>query len=178
MNVRRVFLPGLVAASLAFAGAMPLHADAVSKRAKIEELFKLIQIERTIDQISVQQVAQAKSVMKTMAPNGSVTPDQQKDLDAFLDKVVGITREAVNWQKLEPQFVDLYMNTYSEEEVDGIVAFYRSPAGQVMVAKQPELLSKSQAISQAQLAAIQPKLREAVMEFAQQMAAKSQGGAK
>lgn len=160
------------ALTVALTTVLPTHADDASKRRKIVEMFTLLQIDKSIDQISAQQAATAKQLMKTMVPADSITPDMQKDLDAFLAKIVGITHEAVNWSRLEPQFVDLYASTYSEEEVDGILAFYRSPTGQTMIAKQPELLTKSQAISQAQLVAIQPKLREAIMQFAQEMMAK------
>ena len=172
MTFRQTLLTATFAGTLAFAGMLPAHASDVTKHQKIEELFQLLQINRSIDQISAQQVVQAKQIMKTMIPAGSMTPDQQKDMDDFLAKILTITHEAVNWPKLEPQFVDLYAATYSEEEIDGILAFYRSPTGQVMIAKQPDLLAKSQTISQTQLLAIQPKLMQAVQQFAQEMVSK------
>lgn len=174
MRLNRLWITGTLAASFALAGAMPARADAVTKRQKIEELFQLIQIQKTLQQASSQQMSQVQAAMKTMVPGVKMTADEQKDFDAFLQKIFSITQEAMTWSKLEPQFVDLYASTYSEEEIDGMVAFYHTPTGEAMISKQPEILSKSQVISQAQLAAVQPKIREAVMQFVQEMAAKHQ----
>lgn len=174
MRLGRVWIAGTLAASFAFAGVLPAHADDVTKRQKIEQLFQLIQIQKTLQQAMNQQMAQVQAAVKTLVPGMKMTADEQKDFDAFLQKIGAITQESMAWPKLEPQFVDLYASTYSEEEIDGMVAFYHTPTGEAMIAKQPEILSKSQVISQAQLAAVQPKIREAVMQFVQEMAAKHQ----
>ncbi len=172
MKCCRSLVPMALAATFAFAGALSARADAVTKQQKIEELFKLIRIDKSLQQVASQQVTQAQSLMKTMFPGVKLSADEQKDIDAFLQKIMAITQDAVSWPKLEPQFVDVYAGTYSEEEIDGMLAFYRSPTGTAMIAKQPEIITKSQAISQAQLATVQPKLREAVMQFVQEMSAK------
>ncbi len=172
MRLGRVWIVGTLATLFAFAGALPAHADASTKRQKIEELFQLIQVQKTLQQAMSQQMAQVQTAVKTLVPGMKMTSDEQKDFDTFLQKIGAITQESMAWSKLEPQFVDLYASTYSEEEIDGMVAFYHTPTGEAMIAKQPEILSKSQVISQAQLAAVQPKIREAVMQFIQEMAAK------
>lgn len=176
MTARRS-LCSLVLAAAVLCAASPLaHADDASKRHKIGELFTLIQIDKTMQQVATQQVTQAQRAMKTMFPDAKISPDQQKDLDAFLQKILAITQQSLSWSKLQPQFTDLYASTYTEEEIDGMIAFYRSPVGTAMIARQPEILSKSQAISQAQLAEVQPQLRAAILQFVQQMGAKYPGG--
>ena len=66
---------------------------------------------------------------------------------------------------LEPDFVKLYSDAYSEEEIDGILAFYRSPAGRTMLAKAADLTESSIAISQRRMAAVAPKIQEAIDQF-------------
>ncbi len=125
-----------------------------------------------MDQVSAQQAAQARSLIATMVPRQNASPEQQQDMNAFMDRILAIAHGAVSWQKLEPQYLDLYAQAYTEEEIDGILAFYRSPVGQAMLSKQPDLLTKSQAIAQAQVIAMLPQIRAAAIEFAQQMNAK------
>jgi len=164
------------AALLGFAATPSAHADDATKRQKIQEYFKLIQIDRSMQQVMSRQIDQAQQLVRGMFPGAKFTPEQQKDMDDFLKRVLAISQESLSWQKLQPEFVDMYASTYSEPEMDGILAFYRSPVGQEMVAKQPEILNKSQALTQEHMKEIQPKLRDAIMQFGQQMQQKYPNG--
>ncbi len=168
-SLHRCTMPLILACTFAIAAIKPVQASEATKRAKVQQMFQLLQIEKTIDQVSAQQVGQAKSLIANLVGQQATSSEQQKDINAFLDRILAIAHEAVNWQKLEPQYLDLYTQAYSEEEIDGILAFYRSPVGQEMLAKQPELLAKSQAITQAQVIAVLPQIRAAAIQFAQQM---------
>jgi hypothetical protein len=84
------------------------------------------------------------------------------------DKVAGIVSDAVAWDKLKPAYLKLYLDAYSEEELDGIVAFYKSPAGQAMVTKTPELMTKASDIVRQKIAEVQPDLAKIVSDFASQ----------
>lgn len=61
--------------------------------------------------------------------------------------------------------MNLYSNAYSEEEIDGILAFYHSPAGRAMLAKTTDLTERSIAISQRRMDAIAPKIQELIDQF-------------
>lgn len=163
-------LIAVVAAAVFTAGIA--RADDASKREKLHEMFHLSHIDQLLNQMLDQQRTQLPKLMQRMMPNGTVSPEQQKDLDAFLLKLDGIVRQEASWEKMEPQFTDIYASVYSEQEVDGLIAFYKSPVGQEMVAKQPEIVAKSQTVTQAMFAAVQPQIMQAVIEFANQEKAK------
>lgn len=78
--------------------------------------------------------------------------------------------------------MQLYAKTYSETKIDGILAFYKSPAGQAMLARTPELTTGSMQIVQARMVDIQPKLKVMQDEFMKQLMAtlpaKKSGSAK
>ena len=145
-------------------------ADDASKRAKIDEMFTLMNMEQTLSRLADQQTAQMKQIMPQLLAGQTIGPDDQKQIDAFMDQLTGMVRDAIQWSKLKPQYLDLYAATYDETTIDGMLAFYRTDAGRAMVAKQPELVSKSQAIAQAQLTAVQPKMQAAFEDFAAKMA--------
>ncbi|WP_047490793.1 DUF2059 domain-containing protein [Terriglobus sp. TAA 43] len=145
-------------------------ADDASKRAKIDEMFTLMNMEQTLSRLADQQTGQMKQIMPQLLAGQTIGPDDQKQIDAFMDQLTAMVRDAIQWNKLKPQYLDLYAATYDETTIDGMLAFYRTDAGRAMVAKQPELVSKSQAIAQAQLTAVQPKMQAAFEDFAAKMA--------
>jgi len=49
----------------------------------------------------------------------------------------GLVKEELNWATFEPMMVEVYRNTFSQHEVDGMLTFYRSEAGQAVIAKLP-----------------------------------------
>ena len=59
---------------------------------------------------------------------------QSKNLD--------LTKSRMSWEKLRPAYVKAYSETFSEEEIDGILAFYESLAGRAMQAKMPVFIQK------------------------------------
>jgi hypothetical protein len=143
-------------------GCQFAHADDASKRAKIKEMFDVIHLHDTIEQMSNPQ-AMRKAILAMLPGAAGQTPEQQKNLDDLMVRVSQFMRETVNWQQLEPQYLDLYASTYSEEDVDGLLAFYRSPVGQSMIAKQPEITAKSQAITQERLREAMPQLLQLIL---------------
>lgn len=160
----------IAAAALAIVVALPAHADDASKRTKIEEMFTLMHMQQTLDQLADQQAGQMKKIMPQLLAGQTIGPDDQKQIDAFMDQLTAMVRDAIQWDKLKPQYEDLYAATYDETTIDGMLAFYRTDAGRAMVAKQPELIAKSQGIAQAQLTAVQPKMQAAFEDFAAKMA--------
>jgi hypothetical protein len=170
MKLSHAFRNTFLAASL-FCCAFPLHADEASKRVKVGELLAILHLDQNLNQLLNQQSALIQRAVGSMS-QGKFTPDQQKDAEAFMRKVNGIMRETMNWTKLKPQITDIYASTYTEQDLDGILAFYRSPVGQKMIQVQPELGAKSQGITQQHLQEMQPKLRDAFDQFRKEMQVK------
>ena len=172
MRVGRKWAAGLVLAAIVPMGA---RADDASKREKLHEMFRLAHIDQTINLMFEQQKQQLPKIMQAILPGGTLTADEQNDLNAFIAKVQGIVQQQASWSKLEPQFTDIYASVYSEQEIDGMIAFYKSPVGQAMVAKQPEVVQRSTSVQQDLLKQIQPQLAQAMRDFVQQMQAKYGG---
>jgi hypothetical protein len=101
-------------------------------------------------------------------------PDQETALGEFQDKVARIVSDALAWEKLKPAYVKLFTEAYSEAELDDIIAFYRSPTGQSMVAKAPSLMAKASEIAQQRLATVMPELQALTRDFGAQAAKTTQ----
>ena len=141
------------------------HADSVSEAAKIHELLKLTKVERTLLQVQQQSLDQIKSnAFQQMFPV-NLTPNQKAQVDSLADKVAAIMAKALNWSDLEPQYTKIYAEMFTEQQIDDLLAFYRSPTGQVIVEKTPLLIKESTAIVQQRMASVNPDLQALLKDF-------------
>jgi len=141
-----------------------LHADDASKQAKVRELFALLHVEHISDQIRSSVMSQTAAIPKQLF-GPEISPENKAKFDVLQEKILQTVDAQVGWRVLEPQYVKLYTDTYSEEEINGIVAFYKTPAGAAMIAKSPELSTKSIQLVQSKMAAVQPQLKQMVEDF-------------
>ena len=56
--------------------------------------------------------------------------------------------------------------THPQKEIDSLVAFYSSPAGQAFIRKMPIVLQKSMEITQAQMQRLLPRMKKIAEESA------------
>lgn len=142
--------------------ALPLsaRADEASKRAKIEQMLTLLKMEDNFNLLMKQAEQQGRQMGMSMVRPTELTDADKKILDNFITKLMATMQESMGWPKLKVEFIDLYAKAYTEEEVDGILTFYKSPVGQSMLAKTPQLMQQSVAISQAHMKEIEPKLEQ------------------
>ena len=160
--MRRIALLPLVLC----ASFLTAHADEASKRTKAQEMLGLLHTERISQQIEGNIMKQAAAMPQQLF-GGEVPAAQKEKFDAFQQKLKQMTEDQISWKVLEPQYVDLYAKTYTESELDAILAFYKSPAGQSMLAKSPELSAQSVQLVQARMSVLQPELQKLAQDFVQ-----------
>jgi hypothetical protein len=154
-------------AALSFT-ASPVFADDASKAAKVEEFFKLSKMDDTLRQALAMSANQIKSGMLQQMTGVKLSPEQEKSMGEFQDKVTTLVSGTLSWEKLKPAYVKLYAEAYTEPQIDDIVAFYKSPTGQAMVANNSVLMTKASAIVQKQLAEAMPEIQTLIRDFALQ----------
>ncbi len=151
-------------------GCCCARADEASKRAKAEQLFMLLHMDTMMDQLMGGVKKQVQQITESMPGADQATPEQKKQITDFQQRVMDLVNQKIGWKALEPDFINLYASTYTEEELDGIVAFYKSPVGQKMMEKTPELMTKSTQITQQRMSELQPQLNQMVQDFMKSMA--------
>jgi hypothetical protein len=160
--MRRIaLLPLVLCASLGSA-----HADEASKRAKAQEMLSLLHVERVSQQITSSIMKQASGMPQQLF-GGEVPPESKAKFEAFEQKLQAMTEAQIGWKVLEPEYIALYAKTYTEPELDAILAFYKSPAGQSMLTKSPELSSQSVQLVQVRMATLQPQMQKLAEDFVQ-----------
>lgn len=162
----------LVTLAVALVLALPLvgHADDASKRAKVSEMITLTNSEQIMSQMLDQMSGAMKNAAAQQASKYNFTPEQQQIQDSFNAKITKIIGQSLSMETLRPIVIQVYVDTYTEEEIDGILAFYRSPAGRAFVAKTPQLMGRTMTLMQQQMANVQPQLEQATKELGDEMA--------
>lgn len=138
-------------------GGLFASAQELTKQASIERILVLTKADTVLDQV----FAQIKSMVASQVPPGA-TAEQLAKAQESLGKILDLVKARMSWDKLHPQYVKLFDETYSREEIDGILAFYQSPAGRSMLEKMPLLISKSMAIAQSNMPELLPEIQRIV----------------
>lgn len=137
-----------------------------ASRESVETLFDLSGAESitnsTFDHID-KQVQQA---LKEALKGETLSAEQQRRSDAVYVRLMAMVRRELNWDVMKPLYVQLYQDTFDQAEIDGVIAYYRSPVGRAFAAKVPALLEKSAKLGGSLLASMTPKIKEAAATVA------------
>ena len=137
---------------------------APASQESVETLLLATKVESTMEAMYSGMEQMMRQGMKQAVQGKALSPEQQRIFDAVPAKFVAVMREEMSWQKMKPQYVQLYRDTFEQEEIDGLLAFYASPTGQAFVNKMPIVLQKSMALSQSLMQAIIPKMTAAMKD--------------
>lgn len=152
------FATALLLCACLGAHAAPPSAESIERLMAVTQAEKLM--ERTLaaaDQ-NLRQSLQQRFVGQTLSP------EQRQVIDLLPTRFMTLMREELDWARLKPEFVRLYQEALDQEEVDGLIAFYASPAGQAVLRKLPLVVQRSMELTQQRLQLLSPKLRKLVEE--------------
>ncbi|MGA2598112.1 MAG: DUF2059 domain-containing protein [Bryobacteraceae bacterium] len=141
-----------------------VHADDSTRLIKAELLLTAMHVEQQqkemMDQMSQMVIGQVKQQMEKQGP---VSDAEMAKMEDRQKRLFALVAEKTSWRNMKPVFIKAYADTFTETELDGIIAFYATPAGRAMVAKQPALNTKIMGSVQAQMQDLMPKI-EAIMK--------------
>jgi hypothetical protein len=136
-------------------------AEKPSKEARIERLLALTNAGAIMNQM----YDQIKALTASQLPPGT-SPEERAKAVGIQNKVMDLVKTRMSWEKMRPEYVKIYSETFTEEEIDGMLAFYQSPAGRSMMQKMPALMAKSIAMAQAQMKDLIPEIQRITREAA------------
>jgi hypothetical protein len=137
----------------------------------VKELFATMHMEHNLDRMRSAMEQQVEATAKNAPGTETMTPEKKKTQQEFIDSSMKVVDESFGWPVLESAYVKLYADTYTETELDGILAFYKSPAGQAMLTKTPELSAGVMQIVHGRMDDFQPKMQALQDQYVKAMAA-------
>ena len=69
---------------------------------------------------------------------------------------------------------EIYRKSFSQSEMDGMLKFYKSPAGKAVIAKMPVVMQNTMQVMQGEMAEMMPKIQQLIADTTSQMQALDQ----
>ncbi|MDD5772813.1 MAG: DUF2059 domain-containing protein [bacterium] len=121
-----------------------LMASEETHRKTTEELIKVLKVE----EMENQGFEQLKQMFMDQTDQMLMSLQDDAKINAAKEKYIGILNKELTWTNLKSKYMELYMELFTEEEMKGIMAFYKSPAGQKFMEKTPDLMDRSMQIGE------------------------------
>jgi hypothetical protein len=135
MNSRT--LTGLLAVLLVMASSTGSHAGPDGHRQAVARLFELTHMQRLIDE-------SVDGVLALQVAQDPALAEHREALRVFLEKHIG-------WQALKDDLEAMYLQAFTESELEAMNAFYSSPTGQKVLQRLPELVQQRNQLAMRRL---------------------------
>ena len=116
----------------------------------LKELFDLMDMQEIMD----------AAIVETMNAQISANPA----LEQFRDVMLEFFAKHMSWKSLERGFIDDYMETFSQAEIEDMIAFYKTPTGAKAISTMPALMKRGSQRGVQKVQAHMPELQKLIEE--------------
>ena len=149
-------------------------APAKSTVEDAQALLNKMHIEEMIEKSLAGQKKAMAGMFDQMAGKMNQPGVNKEDLVAFQKKLMDEMMSALNAGEMKNDVAKIYSEVFTKDEMDGLAAFYSTPTGEALIAKQPEMQQKMQAVIMPRIMAMMPKVQQMSKDFAAEQKAKAQ----
>lgn len=151
----------LAAACLFLVSLQPvMAADPAPTDASLMELLTITKSQALIASTAQQMDLAIRAKMAQALAGHAVSPEQRKILDDMQSQTVNLISTELSWEKLSPQMLEIYKKSFTQSEVDGMLAFYKTDAGQAVINKMPVVMQNTMQQMQNLMATLTPKMEK------------------
>lgn len=168
MKLLKVLLAMLAVNVAGFAQQNATASPDAAKLALAREVIAAMQADKMFDRMTAQLKQMA---MQMAAQQPDATPAKRAQAEALQGKIMDLTMEAA--KGMIAKMDALYAEVYSEAELKAMKAFFASPEGQSMLAKQPQVMQRVMPLAQAMQAELMPKIQQLVQQAQAEEAAEA-----
>lgn len=159
-------------ALLALLALPALAQDAPPTEQSVRELLSLMQARNLMDTAMTQMDATIRPMMqKALAGQQHLSEREQQIVDDAHARIQAVMREQLRWDNFEPMMISVYQKTFTQKEVEGMKAFYRTATGQSVIAKMPMVMQQTMQTMQGRMADMIPRIQEIQKDLAAQLKA-------
>jgi uncharacterized protein len=158
MSSRAIFAIVCTAAVLA---APPLPAqESRPTEASVRRVLAAGHLDTVLDSYNAQIETSLRAGVQHELAGQPLNAQQNAIMGQMQDKLVALMHGEMDWKRMEPQIIELYRNTFSQREVDGMLKWYTSPLGKAVVAKLPLVTQQMSDYAQERVQDMVPKLMQ------------------
>lgn len=159
MHTFRTF--GLCSALLVTLLSGQASADSAGHKAQAERFLQLV----NADRLAVPVYAQVQQMFAERFEQTQAPESKRALLERYQSKADTALDQAIGWDKVKPDLVALYTESFTEQELVQLNDFYESALGKKMLTKLPELNARSAQVTQAKLESAVPKVNKLLAEM-------------
>jgi hypothetical protein len=163
MKTTRLLLALLALTTTAFA-----QDNNPAKLALAREAIAALKADKMIDGMTA-QIKQMATQMSASSLPADATPAQRKAADDFEAKILDLSKEST--KAMIAQMDQVYADIYSEAELKAMIVFFKSPEGESMMAKQPQVMQRMMPLVQSMQRELMPKMQQLTEDLKTQMEA-------
>jgi hypothetical protein len=168
-----LLLSGSIALAADNSSPTPPAASSQPSEASIKQLLEVAQARKLIDSVMAQMDNLMQQSIAQATRGQKIPPKVQKDIDARRAEMMTMMKELLDWSKLEPLYMRVYQKTFSQQEVDGMIAFYKTPAGQAVIGKMPAVMQNTIEEMQQMMGPVMQKMQKMQQDVVAEMKAES-----
>ena len=140
-------------------------ADQESHRLATLKLLEVTNAQKMLDHLTTS----IKTVMEQQFASLDLTPEGQEVMQEVKEELMTWFSGFFVWEQIRDLYIDIYIEVFTEEEINELVAFYQTPLGQKLLAKMPVLMQvsmqRTQAIMQKRMPEFQRRLLKSIAEL-------------
>jgi hypothetical protein len=170
-KISRVTLVADAAVTGGPAAALPAtieDAKAVLNKVRFEEMM---------ERVSAQQRKAIGASFEQAASRMTAQGADKEEVVALQKKMMEELMSAMDPKRLKEDAAKIYSEVFTKQELDEMAAFFSTPLGEAMAAKNPEVQEKLGAVIQARMMEIMPRVQQMGRDFAAQQKAKKEAAA-
>ena len=131
----------------------PTGAQEADKGERLQAATELIELLK-LEEVTTQSI---DMMMESMLAQDPALQDFRDVFEDFFD-------QHFRWDELEPEYVRIYADAYTESELRELIAFYQTPVGRKTVDLMPVLMRQGAAIGERQIQPHLPELQKRIMQ--------------
>jgi len=133
----------------------------VPSEASIKELLELTQQSRKVtDSVMAQMNQLMNSAIEQVTKGEKLPPNAQNRVDQDKSEIAKMMHDILDYDKVLPMDVRIYQKSFTQAEVDGLVAFYKTPAGQALISKMPVVVENTFAEMRTMITPITQRIQQ------------------
>ena len=132
----------------------------------VRQLLQVQKAQSMLEQVSKQMDATFTAMINKQLENQTLSDDDKDRIEAARARLKALTGKMLTWENMEPMYLKIYEDSFSQSEVDSMIAFYSSPAGQAVVAKLPLVAQNTMTAMLQQMKTVMPQAQQIAKDTA------------
>lgn len=132
--------------------------------ASIDELLRVTKADQIADAVMAPMEQVMRQSVTASLQGKQVSAQERESIEKFIPKALEVARNELAFANLRPMYTQIYQESFTQEEIDGLIAFYKSPAGLAFTNKMPLVMQKTMLIMQTKMQPMMQRMQAAMKQ--------------